>query len=44
MPCSLVAADGTVAEGGDEDVTVNTGEALYVPPGVLDRARNEHRA
>jgi hypothetical protein len=37
----IIAADGTVREVGDEDVTVNTGEAIYVPANVADGARND---
>jgi hypothetical protein len=40
-PRFLVAADGSVSEVGDEDVTVNLGESIYIPPNVLDGARNE---
>lgn len=40
-PRFVIAADGSVQEVGDEDVTVNTGESIYVPPNVLDGARNE---
>ena len=40
-PRFLIRADGSVEEVGDEDVTVNTGEAIYIPPNVLDGARNE---
>jgi mannose-6-phosphate isomerase-like protein (cupin superfamily) len=28
-------------EVGDEDVTVNLGESIYIPPDVPDGARNE---
>jgi len=40
-PRFLVAADGSVREVGDEDVTVNLGESIYIPPNVADGARNE---
>jgi hypothetical protein len=40
-PRYLIHADGSAGEVGDEDVIVNTGEALYVPPNVLDGARND---
>lgn len=40
-PRYVISADGSVREVGDEDVTVNTGEAIYVPPNVLDGARND---
>src|SRR5215204_527115 len=40
-PRFLVAADGSVREVGDEDVTVNTGESIYVPANVADGARND---
>jgi hypothetical protein len=37
-PRYLIRADGSVEEVGDEDVTVNTGESIYIPPVVLDGA------
>jgi quercetin dioxygenase-like cupin family protein len=40
-PRFLVHADGSVEEVGDEDVTVNKGEAIYIPPNVVDGARND---
>jgi len=40
-PRFLVAADGSVREVGDEDVTVNLGESIYIPPNVADGARND---
>lgn len=40
-PRFLIRADGSVEEVGDEDVTVNTGDGLYVPPNVLDGGRND---
>jgi hypothetical protein len=40
-PRYLIRADGSVEEVGDEDVTVNTGESIYIPPNVLDGARND---
>lgn len=40
-PRYLIHADGSVEEVGDEDVTVNTGEAIYIPPNVVDGARND---
>lgn len=40
-PRYLIGADGSVQEVGDEDVTVNTGEGLYIPPNVLDGGRND---
>jgi hypothetical protein len=40
-PRYLIRADGSVEEVGDEDVTVNTGESIYIPPIVLDGARND---
>jgi quercetin dioxygenase-like cupin family protein len=40
-PRYLIHADGSVEEVGAEDITVNTGESIYVPPGVLDGARND---
>jgi mannose-6-phosphate isomerase-like protein (cupin superfamily) len=30
-----------VADVGAGDITVNTGESIYVPPGVLAGARND---
>lgn len=40
-PRFIIAADGSVREVGEEEVTVNTGEAIYVPPNVLDGGRND---
>jgi quercetin dioxygenase-like cupin family protein len=40
-PRYLIHADGSVEEVGAGDITVNTGESIYVPPGVLDGARND---
>jgi hypothetical protein len=40
-PRYLIHADGSVEEVGNEDVTVNTGEAIYIPPNVVDGARND---
>jgi quercetin dioxygenase-like cupin family protein len=40
-PRFIIAADGSVREVGDEDVIVNTGEAIYIPPDVPDGARND---
>jgi hypothetical protein len=40
-PRFLVTADGSMREVGDEDVTVNLGESIYVPANVPDGARNE---
>jgi quercetin dioxygenase-like cupin family protein len=37
----LIKPDGTSMEVGDEDVTVNQGEALYTPANALDGARND---
>jgi|SwirhisoilCB2_FD_contig_71_5872649_length_1397_multi_3_in_0_out_0_2 hypothetical protein len=37
----LIKPDGTTTEVGDEDVTVNQGEALYTPANALDGARND---
>jgi quercetin dioxygenase-like cupin family protein len=39
-PRYVIGADGSVTEYGDEDVTVNTGEAIYHPPDVVDGAEN----
>ena len=40
-PRYVIAADGSVREVGDEDVTVNLGESIYIPPNVPDGARND---
>ena len=40
-PRYVIHADGTVEEVGDGDITVNTGEAIYIPPNVVDGARND---
>jgi quercetin dioxygenase-like cupin family protein len=40
-PRFVIAADGTVTEYGAEDITINTGEAIYIPPNVPDGARND---
>jgi quercetin dioxygenase-like cupin family protein len=40
-PRYVIHADGSVEEVGAGDITVNTGETIYVPPGVLDGARND---
>ena len=40
-PRFLIAADGTVQEYGAEDMIINTGEAIYIPPNVPDGARND---
>src|SRR5688572_16923685 len=37
----VIAADGSTREVGDEEVTINTGEGLYVPANVGDGARND---
>jgi quercetin dioxygenase-like cupin family protein len=37
----LIKSDGTSMEVGDEDVTVNEGDALYTPANALDGARND---
>jgi quercetin dioxygenase-like cupin family protein len=37
----LIKTDGTATEVGDEDVTVNQGDALYTPANALDGARND---
>jgi quercetin dioxygenase-like cupin family protein len=39
-PRYIIGADGSVREVGDEDATVNTGEAIYHPPDVIDGAEN----
>ena len=39
-PRFIIGADGSVREVGDEDATVNTGEAIYHPPDVVDGAEN----
>lgn len=40
-PRFVVTADGTVREEGAGDITVNKGEAIYVPTNVSDGARND---
>ena len=40
-PRFLYAADGSVREVGDEDVTLNVGDSIYIPPNVADGGRNE---
>ncbi len=40
-PRYIIAADGSVREIGEGDFPVNTGESIYVPPGVLDGGRND---
>ena len=40
-PRYVIKPDGTTTEYGDEDITVNVGEAIYVPTNVLDGARND---
>ena len=40
-PRYIIAADGSVQEIGEGEFPVETGEAIYVPPGVLDGARND---
>jgi quercetin dioxygenase-like cupin family protein len=37
----IIAADGSVREIGEGEFPVNTGETVYVPPGVLDGGRND---
>jgi quercetin dioxygenase-like cupin family protein len=40
-PRYLIHADGSVEEFADEgDITINTGEAIYHPPDVIDGAEN----
>jgi quercetin dioxygenase-like cupin family protein len=39
-PRYIIGADGSVREVGDEDATINTGEAIYHPPDVVDGAEN----
>ncbi len=40
-PRYIIAADGSVREIGEGEFPVNTGEAIYVPPEVLDGGRND---
>ena len=40
-PRYIIATDGSVREIGEGEFPVNTGEAIYVPPGVLDGGRND---
>ena len=40
-PRYVIAPDGTTTEYGDEDITINLGEALYGPANVPDGARND---
>jgi len=40
-PRFLFAADGSMREVGDGDITVNLGESIYIPPNVPDGARND---
>jgi quercetin dioxygenase-like cupin family protein len=37
----IIAADGSVREIGEGEFPVNTGETVYVPPGVPDGGRND---
>jgi quercetin dioxygenase-like cupin family protein len=39
-PRYIISADGSVREVGDEDAVINTGEAIYHPPDVIDGAEN----
>jgi quercetin dioxygenase-like cupin family protein len=40
-PRYIIAADGSAREVGEGEFPVETGEAIYVPPGVLDGGRND---
>ena len=40
-PRFVIAPDGTTTEYGDEYITINVGEAIYVPANVPDGARND---
>jgi quercetin dioxygenase-like cupin family protein len=40
-PRFIIAADGSVREIGEGEFPVETGESIYVPPGVLDGGRND---